>query len=219
MSFKKFWVIMSFICLLACNSSAVSVTDETDGQKEYLKTDFPGEKMDLSSIRLENCQSAVRLRKNLFLVPCRNPKKDSEKDYGLRLFLIEKIKGKPVIRFQSHGAGDSYYMKPSVFKNVKAEKPLIILAEAGAEFSYGIGVYLLSDLQMKYIGELDVTVNEDDTPSSAVPFTKIMQKGDELIFSFTKDLLMLQNNGEYITIPKDQIRYRYIGKRLEKTIN
>ena len=108
MSFKKFWVIMSCICLFACsNSSAVSVTDETSGQKEaeYLKTDFPDEKLNLSSISLENCQSAVRLRKNLFLVQCRNPKKDSKKDYGLRLFLIEKIKVKPVIRFQSHGAG------------------------------------------------------------------------------------------------------------------
>lgn len=219
MSFKKFWVIMSFICLFACsNSSAVSVTDETSGQKEaeYLKTDFPDEKLNLSSISLENCQSAVRLRKNLFLVQCRNSKKDSKKDYGLRLFLIEKIKVKPVIRFQSHGAGDCYYMRQSVFKNVKAEKPLIILAEAGAEFSYGVGVYLLSDMQMKYIGELDVTVNEDDTPSSAVPFIKITEKGDQLIFTFTKDVLILQDNGEYKVISKNRLRYRYSGGQIEK---
>lgn len=220
MHFKKFLVPIFTILILACQSFAVSTTDQTCTQNasEYVLTDFPAGKLDLDLIHLENCQACVKLKSNLFAVSCRESKNKSQNDDGLKLYLIEKTKDidKPVIRYQSKCAEDSYYMHLSVFKKVNTDNDLIILAETGAEFSYGIGVYWLQNMQMTYVGELDVTVDEDNTPSSAVAFTKIFQYDDQLIFTFTKDVLILQNNGDYKKINKNRLRYQYKAGKLEK---
>lgn len=203
-------IMISLLFLSMMSEQAVA-----ENKISYSEMSFPKESIDLTSIRLENCQSGIRIKDNFFLISCNNKKKDTSKNYGLRLFFIEN-KEKPVIRFESQGAGDSYYMKLSAFKKNNAESPLIILAESGAEISYGVSVYMLNDLQIKYIGDIDVTVDLENNPSSVVPFTLIEEDGKSLVVRFSRDVLKMKKDGNYKTISKDQIKYIYAGDKLKE---
>ncbi|MGD8847374.1 MAG: hypothetical protein PVJ84_12905 [Desulfobacteraceae bacterium] len=180
--------------------------DHNDIQK-YYKKNYPAGTIDVSSLSLTNCQNGINIGRKLVLVACRSTSLDTPSDSGLRLFLIQSDQNE--ILYYSKGAGDSYYMNYSIFQKKGINQPLIVLAEVGAEFSYGVNVFMVNGRKMTYIGSIDETVNINENPSSVVPFLKISEYQDKIQFCFTKDVLVLSSKGEYITVSKKKIKYSY----------
>ena len=172
--------------------------------------------MDLSSLGLETCHPALWLQKDLFTISCHEPAKDTKKDSGIRLYLIEKATGgKLKILFRSRGSQDSYVLKPTVLRSTDKRLPTIILAETGAEYSWGVEVFVVKGKQMTHAGSMEVGAYAKDNPESAVPYTWIKPKGKKLVFVFTTDLVYMRG-GKFTRLNKNQIRYEYDGKRLKE---
>ena len=210
-------VLMS-LCMFSCASPPALSDTHSKFQtgNEYAKVNVRSAKLDLTPIGIQDCLSCFQLEAGFFLAVCRNPGVDSPEDYGVRLYLIQDTAQKLSVLFESHGYMDSYYLRPSVFKIVGTNELTLILAEAGAEFSYGIGVYRLNNQQMRYLGILDVAVEGESNPESAVPFIKIAEKQGALTFTFTKDVVMSDDEGNYEVIPMNEIQYSYSKDRLMK---
>ena len=208
------------LCMFSCASPpALSDTDsKSQTGNEYAKVNVRSAKLDLTPIGIQECLSCFQLEAGLFLAVCRNHGVDSPEDYGVRLYLIQDSTQRLSVLFESHGYMDSYYLRPSVFKIGETKQPTLILAEAGAEFSYGIGVYRLNNQQMRYLGNLDVAVEGESNPTSAVPFTKIVEKQGTLTFTFTKDVVVSDDKGNYEVIPKSKIEYRYSNNGLTRSM-
>jgi hypothetical protein len=90
----------------------------------------------------------------------------------------------------------------------------VILAEAGAEFSYGVDVYAFDGVNVKYLGNIGAVVNIHDTLSSSVPYIIIEDDNKILKFTFVKDVMMLNKKGEYVPFSKNNISYVYKGNKL-----
>ena len=144
------------------------------------------------------------------------PAKDTKKDSGIRLYLVEKIKdGKFKVLYGSRGSQDSYILRPTIHRSPDVKLPTIILAETGAEYSWGIEVFLVKGKQVTHAGSMEVGADAKDNPESAVPYTWIKPKGKKLVFTFTTDLVYMRG-GKFSRLKKNQIRYEYDGKELKE---
>lgn len=113
--------------------------------------------------------------------------------------------------YRSTGEGDSYCLKLSFFKTNQKNDPIIILGEAGAEYSWGIHVFFVKENIIQDIGFLNVGAelkyDHGDTVVSAVPYTKVTTDGNRFKFTFTKD--MVYENTDFDLIKKENIYYVY----------
>jgi hypothetical protein len=113
--------------------------------------------------------------------------------------------------YRSEGKGDSYYLKLSFFKTNRKNDPVIILGETGAEYSWGIHVFLVKETIIHDIGFLNVGAelkyDHGDTVVSAIPYIKVTTDGKRFKFTFTKD--MVYENADFDLIKKENIYYHY----------
>jgi hypothetical protein len=179
-------------------------------QKYSKKINLPG---------YESCQQGMKVSDKSIIVACYDKNKTAEHDSTLRFLMVDNLDKKPIVKFKSKNFGDSDYMRISVFRCGDVNKPLIVLAEVGADFSYGIEVFQFDGLKMRHLGYLDVSVDGIDNPVSAVPYVKISETNNLLVFSFTKDLFVTDKRGKYKTIPKNKIKYVYKNGKLIEIIN
>lgn len=150
--------------------------------------------------------------------------KDPKDKYNSLKFIVLKKEGNnytPI--YKSRGSGDSYILKPKYFRENGFGTPLIILAETGAEYSWGIRVFSVApDLIVKDMGILDVAVGSEneiiDGPLSAVPYTIIRKKNNNIIFTFTKDIVFDPGGRKEKRISKDKIKYIYDGDTLRRIL-
>ena len=77
-----------------------------------------------------------------------------ETDFGLRFFLVEEADGVLRRTFRGRGSGDSYSLDPTFYWD---DARVLILAETGAEYSWGLWAYELSGSTLEDLGPLDVT--------------------------------------------------------------
>lgn len=108
-----------------------------------------------------------------------HPEKPKPGKEGLRLiYLVDKV-----ISYQSKGAEDSYIYNPTFFQF--ADSTLLILCEAGAEYSWGADAYQVSRKKAKWLGSLNLAGDNEEAAVSIIPQTKIVRKGKDYVFSFT----------------------------------
>jgi hypothetical protein len=133
--------------------------------------------------------------------------------------VLKKEKGFQTI-YQSKGEGDSYCLKLLFFKTNQKNDPIIILGEAGAEYSWGIHVFFVKETIIQDIGFLNVGAelkyDHGDTIVSAIPYTKVTTDGKRFKFTFTKD--MIYENIDFDLIKKENIYYVYEEGRFKEII-
>lgn len=76
-----------------------------------------------------------------------------ETDYGVRFFLVKKEGNDYVQLFRGRGAGDSYNLDPVFYA---AKDRVLILAESGAEYSWGLSAYEFKEERLATLGYLSV---------------------------------------------------------------
>jgi hypothetical protein len=151
------------------------------------------------------------------------------KDAGLRLFLVEKTNSGYKVRDRSKGSNSAYNLTPTFYRSGDS---WVILAENGAEYSYGTRVFMFKDNTMNDLGALNVAFNRKfgeiktngvTTPItnevSIVPYTVISTVNQELVFSFTQDVEHNPGGNDQKPIAKERIRYTYSGGKLQEVID
>lgn len=149
-----------------------------------------------------------------------NAKSTSKDDYGPKFLILNKENGAYRTVYESKGSGDSYILKPSFYSTDIAKEPLLILAEIGTEYSWGVRLILIvQDLHVKDLGTLDVAVEPDsdfiDGPESVIPYTHIAEHNGRLAFTFTKDIIYDPGGLNERKFKKEDIRYTFNGKSLK----
>jgi hypothetical protein len=152
-------------------------------------------------------------------------------DAGLRAFLVEKTNKSFKVHDRSHGSKGAYHLTPTFYYNAK-DKSWVILAEHGAEYSYGTRVFIFRDKMLADVGTLNVAfqrkfgvnkTNGKTTPItnevSIVPYTVISTVNNSLVFSFTQDVEHDPGRTGQRTIAKERIRYIYSQDKLQEVID
>lgn len=207
-------VFLSFLLIILSSLACASMNDI-----KYKKTFFPRIKLKLDHLSLKKCYPAIKYRNNLYITGCRNPKKDTKKDYGVRTYLIEIKNSKPIILFESLGYMDVYSVKLDLFTNSKNTNAVIV-AEEKTEFSEGLSIYLLRNRVVTYIGSLPISLSYktdygEELFVSAVPVLKIVKKEKQFNFSFDRKINFYQSGGKYRKIPKNKVKYVYFKGKLK----
>jgi hypothetical protein len=138
---------------------------------------------------------------------------DSKGDVGIRLMGYNRANGKFVRTYFSKGSADSYSLKPS-FINRCGVHQLLILAETGAEYSWGVRVFSYDDGLIKDLGSIDLAVEGEFDAVSVIPFMKFTQKGKSVVISFTKDVISDPGGEHEKKIRKSAIHYVVNGNSL-----
>lgn len=113
--------------------------------------------------------------------------KPEGKDFGRRLVLIEKT-GEGYTRLsRTPGAGDAYNLTPTFFA---WKKQVVILAEAGAEYSWGLYVYEVSGGRLKDLGNLNVAAPGAENARDATPYAEVMWTRHGPRILFRSDLIL-----------------------------
>jgi len=165
--------------------------------------------LDPASVGMAECFSPGELQEGTTLAVCRAP--DVKGAGGqMHLMVVDRSAGGTKVLYRSPGSGDSYYLRPTVLGGGGGD-PTVVLAEAGAEFSYGIEVYVIEpDRKVLRAGFLDLAAPAaEEGPTSAVPFAQVERMGSGLCFRFTRDLLRSRPDGGYAKVPRAKAVYKY----------
>jgi hypothetical protein len=161
-----------------------------------------------------------------------NDHRDRNADnFGLRMFWVEKTNGSFKVRDRSTGAGGSYILSPTFYRNA-GDESWVILAETGSEYSWGNRVFIFKDNAMANVGTLNVAFKQafgkvktnDQTNAitnevSIAPYTVISTVNNSLVFSFTQDVEHDPGRDGQKTIAKERIRYIYSNGKLQEVID
>jgi hypothetical protein len=152
-------------------------------------------------------------------------------DAGLRLFLVEKTNNGFKVRDRSRGSNSAYNLTPTFYYNAKAES-WVILAENGAEYSYGTRVFIFKSKMLADVGTLNVAFQRKFGESktngvitaitnevSIVPYTVISTVNNSLVFSFTQDVEHNPGSNDQRKIAKERIRYIFSQAKLQEVID
>jgi len=208
------WIIGSLALIVNVSSVAMNRQPGLYQEQAFIATGY-----DFSALGLKNCQSTRALDTTHYLAACRqtSPKAIS----GLRLFLVDTRQSEQnAILFRSPDFGDAYYVKVTVFNKDQGDGPTFILAESGAEFSYGVQIYMLDGSELRSAGNIDeVLLDDEENASSVVPTLQIKDTGQTVVFSFTKNVMVPDRQGNYTTVTPEQIRYIFDGRKLRRLLS
>jgi len=168
--------------------------------------------LDPAALGMAECPTAGELEAGMVLAVCRTP--EAKGEAGVLHLLVVDRSAEDKILYRSPGAGDSYYIRPSVFEGEKGGS-VVVLAEGGAEFSYGISVYVIEPgRKVLRAGRIALGGPGEDGPSSAVPFVQVERSGSAICFRFTHDLVKMKPDGSYADVPKGKAGFKYEKGRL-----
>jgi hypothetical protein len=123
-------------------------------------------------------------------------------DYGLRFFLVRVSAGDIHILDRTRGAMDSYSLRPTLFTG---EDRVLILAETGAEYSWGISAFEFAGDRLRSLGNINVarSVNEPiETTENPLPYAKTRHGGDAYVVEFYTDLV-IDPGGDAVELRRD----------------
>jgi hypothetical protein len=115
-------------------------------------------------------------------------KPQSDKEFGRCLYLIKRTNHTYELLAHTRGAQDSYILQPSIYcGNGKT----IILAEVGAEESWGYEVYELIGKKLVSMGPLDVILDAPNANSdeAAIP-SAVKVVGGKWVIDFNSNILL-----------------------------
>jgi hypothetical protein len=208
------WIIGLLALTLNINSSVAMNRQPGIYQEQALiATEY-----DFSALGLKNCQSTRALDTTHYLAACRQtyPKATS----GLRLFLVDtRQPGQKAILFRSPDFGDAYYVKVTVFSKDQGNDPVFVLAESGAEFSYGVQVYTFDGSKLRFVGNIDEVLGDEENAGSVAPALQIKDTGQNVVFSFTERVMVPDRQGNYIETTPERIRYVLDGRKLRRLLS
>lgn len=110
---------------------------------------------------------------------------DKPNDFGRRLMLFKKEGGADKRVYYSKGSWDSYILRPTFFANCGGYY-LLILAETGTEYSWGMRVFAYKLGQVKDLGDIPIAMDVEDERfnDSAIPHMRFREEGSSLVISF-----------------------------------
>jgi len=105
---------------------------------------------------------------------------------GLRLMLVEKSGQGVTLLAQSSGSADSYVLKPVVFTG---SGRTIVLAETGAEYTWGLRVFEVVGRELRDLGGIDAgVIGESGQEEDPTPFARVTIAGGKVVVTFDSDL-------------------------------
>jgi len=135
-----------------------------------------------------------------------------ERDFGARFYLVRDEGDGPRELYRGPGANDSWILRPTFFFG---EDRLLILAETGAEYFWGLDAYSLENGTLVDLGSIDVASRDGEAIAS--PLEQLQVRIDGLVFSVgLSSNLVLHPGGRYEWfLPRsgDEIRFERIGDR------
>lgn len=187
------------------------------GPGDYRVADLTPAQIDFVRLGLTNCTSALALSTTRVLAACRSNQDDKRNDVGLRVYLLAVDNQRPRILSASKGLGDAYRVKLQQRSNTAVPYQDLVLADASAEYAYGVAVYQLRNDSLRYIGEIDyVLMNSDGNPISALDAIKIHGISDGFKVTFTQNVFALDKNGEYRQLDASKTFSMFDGKTLRQ---
>jgi hypothetical protein len=205
-------LISTCLFLFACNQNAIATKlngNSVAAPIEYERRHLAKDTNNYTSLGLEGCQDGILITAKQKIIPCYKKTFDTKTDYGLRLFLISTSKQKLTIDDYSRGFKDAYYVRLSGFFDKNSDKLELIMAEYGAEYSYGVNVFKPQNDKLNFLGLIDEVVNIDENAASVVPYISITELAGNIHFTFLRDVLKINKQGEYIPVHKEKIKYIY----------
>jgi hypothetical protein len=142
---------------------------------------------------------------------------------GLRMF-INDPQGNYI--YKSRGQMDSFWFEPYIFQSPKSKK-FIVIAERGAEYSWGATALLIDNNNVLEIGNLDIGIvikvfDDKNDPSSYVPgriheYLIITESNESIEFSFVggKKAAIDPCGRNERRIPSEDVKYIWNGNELE----
>lgn len=144
------------------------------------------------------------------------PEIHTDEDEGLRLIILKNDS----ILFVGKGQGESYIYRPNFYKDAS---DIIIICEAGAEYTWGVDGYILNNSSLKPIGFLNLgaVINKIDYPESVISLLRITKVKKDIVFDFPQtlkyenhvfesvDLIYKPGQEGSEIIPLDAIKYVY----------
>lgn len=178
----------------ACGADVVGTNDRGD----YRIVQAKPARLDLSTLGLTHCTDVLSVSVKRVLAACRSKGAEKEEDVGLRVHVVALNGGRPRIISVARGLGDAYSVKLQQRSNAAALYPNIVLADASAEYAYGIAIFELKGDALRYLGTIDyVLMNADGNPTSALDVTRIHATPDGFKVTVTQDVFAPDSNGEY----------------------
>jgi hypothetical protein len=113
--------------------------------------------------------------------------KTTADDYGRRLYLVRKGRGGYEMIDRTPGASDSYILKPVFFLG---HGRMLILAEIGTEYSWGLQAYEIRNRRLTYLGLLDATIDSGENVTDPTPFAIVKLVNGRWRVEFSHDLVL-----------------------------
>lgn len=114
-------------------------------------------------------------------------KKFTAADYGRRLYLVRKGQGGYEVIDRTGGAADSYILEPVFFTG---RGKMLILAEIGTEYCWGLLVYEIARKRLTFLGPLDATVEGEVDAADPTPFASVKYANGRWRVEFAHDLVL-----------------------------
>ncbi|UCF80379.1 MAG: hypothetical protein JSV08_07670 [Acidobacteriota bacterium] len=115
---------------------------------------------------------------------------DTEKDFGKRLFLVKKTKEGYEEMGRTRGMGDSYILEPVFFTGREKEK-VLILAELGTEYPWGLLACEISDGELVELGSIDAAAfDEEEFAVDPTPYCTAKRENGKWVVEFRADLAL-----------------------------
>ena len=137
-------------------------------------------------------------------------------DFGLRFFLVKKEGDSYRQLFRGRGAGDSYNLDPYFYT---AEDRVLIIAESGTEYSWGLSAYEFRSGKLKALGYIDVARWSSENYVDPLDRATVFLQGGRYIVEFASNLRL--NPGGlhpwWLVRVKDKITFVQDGNRFVLT--
>ncbi len=141
---------------------------------------------------------------------------DKQGDYGARVMLFKKTSDRLSLVYHSKGSADSYGRRPTFIKNCGGHE-LLIFAEMGTEYSWGLRVFSYNAGNITDLGDIPLAVEGEADAESVIPFMRFSQRNQSVFISFTKDLILNPGSPNEKQVLKSQLRYRITGNKLSES--
>lgn len=131
-------------------------------------------------------------------------------DFGWRFLLVLDEGGGLRTIYRGKGMGDSYSLLPTFFAD---DDEALILAEIGAEYSWGLEAYALVGKTMRYLGPLDVAAWSGENYVNPLEHSKVTSGEAGYRVQFFSDLTLDPGGIHQWTLPKLKASISFIEDR------
>jgi hypothetical protein len=111
---------------------------------------------------------------------------NTQENYGKRFFLIKEGEQGFSLLSKTGGMMDSYILEPTFFT---ANNRIIILADTGAEYSWGVVAFEILNDKLKDLGTINVAKPTEEDTTNPIPDAQLKLSSGKLTVEFHTDLV------------------------------